>query len=190
MLEAVGRILRDSSAGFEGEEAVEVTELIHVIFEFYANIMNRSSRCFLFRNSDNNEERLQSEFIIGQMFDFAAKVLSLCYRRYDISNAIGIFYSTIQQTLVDDFYNIENYMAETMLNKGQESIMYVFEASTLNNTITFDSTEFEEIGQFREILLDLFILLDSLSMKLNNEMYSNRYVELLQKCVVQKDFPR
>lgn len=124
------------------------------------------------------------------MFDFSSQILALCYRRFDISNAVGIFYSTIQQTLLDDFYNIESYLAEIMLAKGQASTSFIFEASTINNTITFDSTEFEEVEQCRELFLDLFLLLDSLAQTLNNEVFSGNYAELLQKCVDARDFPR
>jgi hypothetical protein len=124
------------------------------------------------------------------MFDFSSQILALCFRRFDISNAVGIFYSTIQQTLLDDFYNIESYLAEIMLAKGQESTSYIFEASTVTGTITFDSSEFEEIGQCRELFLDLFQLLDSLAQTLHNETFSGNYAELLQKCADARDFPR
>jgi predicted 3-demethylubiquinone-9 3-methyltransferase (glyoxalase superfamily) len=189
LLDIIRKIIQDKSTGFEHAEANNVTELIHVIFEFYANIMNRSSRCFLFR-FETTQQQTQHQRVLEQMFDFSAQVLALCYQHYDIVNAIGIFYSTIQQTLMDDFYNIENFMAEIMLSKGQLSISYVFEASSLTNTVSFDTTEYEEVMQFREIFLDLFLLLDALALKLNNELFSSKYAELLQKCVSERDFPR
>lgn len=190
-MDAIARTIQDSSAGFESDEATSITELVHIMFEFYANIMNRSSRCFLFRATENMEERVQYELVLGRMFDFSSQVMALCYRRnYDVSNAIGTFYSTIRQTLVDDFYNIENFLAEIMLSKGQQAVSYVFEASIITEAVSFDSSEYEEVMQFRELFLDLFLLLDALALKLNNELASNKYVEFLQECVKRRDFSR
>lgn len=136
------------------------------------------------------EQKTQQQLLVGQMFDFASRVLSLCYNRFYISSAVGIFYSTIQQTLLDDFYNIERLLAEVMLAKGQESISHVLEASTISATITFGSTEHEEVLQSREIFLDLFHLLNSLSMTLHNEVFSGKYSEFLKKCIEARDVPR
>ncbi|KAI6177113.1 hypothetical protein M3Y97_00871800 [Aphelenchoides bicaudatus] len=191
LLQATGQLVHDSNSGFENNEANSITELIHVLFEFYANIMNHSSRCFLFRAvNDNVEQKEQQKLLIGHMFDFSSQILALCFRRFDISNAIGIFYSTIQQTLIDDFYNIENHLAEIMLAKGQGATSYIFEASTMTEVISFDSNEYEEVEQCRELFLDLFQLVDSLSQKLNSEIFSGNYAELLQKCVSARDLPR
>jgi hypothetical protein len=57
--------MKESAAGFEGDETNSVTELVHVIFEFYASVMNRSSRAFLFRPTDQIEMQRQHEEVIG-----------------------------------------------------------------------------------------------------------------------------